>query len=143
MCVCVCLPCIQETIDAVVHASHLPMSVLIVGIGTADFTNVRKLHYDNSNDTLRSSDGERAERDIVQVGGLGYTHTHTHMHTHTRARIILTLRMLCYGTAFAMALLNVCICVCICVCVYAVRRVQQVPRQRTGPGHRAARGAAK
>ena len=39
------------------------MSIIIVGVGNADFTNMNKLDGDNG---LYSSNGKRAARDIVQ-----------------------------------------------------------------------------
>ncbi|XP_071823629.1 copine-3-like isoform X2 [Apostichopus japonicus] len=53
-----------ETRDAIVRASHLPMSIIIVGVGTADFTDMRMLDGDDGK--LRSPNGEAAARDIVQ-----------------------------------------------------------------------------
>nr|XP_054749646.1 copine-3-like [Lytechinus pictus] len=55
---------IYETRDAVVKASHLPMSIIIVGIGEADFTDMRMLDGDDG--VLKSPSGEPAARDIVQ-----------------------------------------------------------------------------
>jgi hypothetical protein len=54
----------QETVDAIVAASSLPLSILIVGIGGADFSAMRELDADKGR--LRSG-GRVAERDIVQV----------------------------------------------------------------------------
>lgn len=53
-----------ETRDAIVRASHLPMSIIIVGVGAADFTDMRMLDGDDGK--LRSPNGEAAARDIVQ-----------------------------------------------------------------------------
>ena len=55
---------IYETRDAIVRASHLPMSIIIVGVGSADFSDMRMLDGDDG--TLRSPSGEPACRDIVQ-----------------------------------------------------------------------------
>ncbi|XP_048135818.1 protein BONZAI 3-like [Rhodamnia argentea] len=55
----------QETIDALVRASDLPLSILIVGVGGADFTQMEKLDADNGI-RLESSTGRVATRDIVQ-----------------------------------------------------------------------------
>ncbi|KAJ6821825.1 protein BONZAI 3 [Iris pallida] len=55
----------QETIDALVKASDLPLSFLIVGVGNADFTNMQVLDADNGK-RLESSTGRIATRDIVQ-----------------------------------------------------------------------------
>ncbi|XP_077546757.1 copine-8-like [Haemaphysalis longicornis] len=53
----------QETLETIVEASTLPMSIIIVGVGNADFTNMNVL----DGDVMRvSSSGRQAERDIVQ-----------------------------------------------------------------------------
>eukprot|EP00158_Paraphelidium_tribonemae_P005225 Partr_v1_DN27233_c0_g1_i7_m38564 putative copine family len=54
----------QNTIDAIVRASDLPMSIVIVGIGLADFTQMEELDGDDE-PMLRDSRGNRAKRDIV------------------------------------------------------------------------------
>ncbi|XP_031253183.1 protein BONZAI 3-like [Pistacia vera] len=56
---------LQETKDALVRASDLPLSILIVGVGGADFTQMEILDADNGN-RLESSTGRVATRDIVQ-----------------------------------------------------------------------------
>ncbi|GAB4855482.1 Protein BONZAI 3 [Ancistrocladus abbreviatus] len=56
---------LQETIDALVRASDLPLSILIVGVGSADFTRMEILDADNGG-RLESSTGRIATRDIVQ-----------------------------------------------------------------------------
>ncbi|KAM9493431.1 copine-4 isoform 1-T2 [Clarias gariepinus] len=53
-----------DTREAIVHASHLPMSVIIVGIGNADFSDMQMLDGDDG--ILRSPKGEPVLRDIVQ-----------------------------------------------------------------------------
>ncbi|XP_046733567.1 copine-4 isoform X1 [Silurus meridionalis] len=53
-----------DTRDAIVHASHLPMSIIIVGVGNADFTDMQMLDGDDG--ILRSPKGEPVLRDIVQ-----------------------------------------------------------------------------
>ncbi|KOM52906.1 hypothetical protein LR48_Vigan09g156500 [Vigna angularis] len=55
----------QETINALVKASDLPLSILIVGVGNADFTSMEALDADNGR-RLESSTGRAATRDIVQ-----------------------------------------------------------------------------
>ncbi|KAB5529364.1 hypothetical protein DKX38_019445 [Salix brachista] len=55
----------QETKDALVRASDLPLSILIVGVGGADFTQMEILDADNGQ-RLQSSTGRMATRDIVQ-----------------------------------------------------------------------------
>uniref|UniRef100_A0A8C4NR37 C2 domain-containing protein n=1 Tax=Dicentrarchus labrax TaxID=13489 RepID=A0A8C4NR37_DICLA len=53
-----------DTREAIVQASHLPMSVIIVGIGNADFSDMQMLDGDDG--ILRSPKGEPVLRDIVQ-----------------------------------------------------------------------------
>ncbi|XP_072548614.1 copine-4 [Salminus brasiliensis] len=53
-----------DTREAIVHASHLPMSIIIVGVGNADFTDMQTLDGDDG--ILRSPKGEPVLRDIVQ-----------------------------------------------------------------------------
>lgn len=53
-----------DTREAIVQASHLPMSVIIVGIGNADFSDMQML--DGNDGILRSPKGEPVLRDIVQ-----------------------------------------------------------------------------
>ncbi|GAA6219440.1 copine-3-like [Lates japonicus] len=54
----------DETRQAIVNASHLPMSIIIVGVGGADFSAMEFLDGDDG--ILRSATGEAAMRDIVQ-----------------------------------------------------------------------------
>lgn len=54
----------QATIDAIVEASTLPMSIIIVGVGSADFSRMSELDADDK--PLVSSRGVRMARDIVQ-----------------------------------------------------------------------------
>ena len=54
----------SETIDAIVEASFLPISIIIVGIGNADFSNMKTLDSDDRR--LSSSKGINAARDLVQ-----------------------------------------------------------------------------
>ena len=53
-----------ETIAAIVKASELPMSIVIVGVGSADFSAMNQLDADNK--MLKDRDGNVAQRDIVQ-----------------------------------------------------------------------------
>ncbi|XP_071958749.1 copine-3-like [Antedon mediterranea] len=53
-----------ETRKAIVKASHLPMSIIIIGVGEADFSDMQKLDGDDG--ILKSPSGEPAVRDIVQ-----------------------------------------------------------------------------
>ncbi|XP_072135563.1 copine-2 isoform X2 [Mobula birostris] len=54
----------DETRHAIVQAAKLPMSIIIVGVGNADFAAMEFLDGDNS--VLRSYTGEETTRDIVQ-----------------------------------------------------------------------------
>ncbi|KAG2301162.1 hypothetical protein Bca52824_029813 [Brassica carinata] len=60
---------LQETKDALVNASDLPLSILIVGVGGADFKEMEILDADRG-DRLESSTGRLASRDIVQFVAL-------------------------------------------------------------------------
>ncbi|ETE69166.1 Copine-7, partial [Ophiophagus hannah] len=53
-----------DTREAIVRASYLPMSIIIVGVGNADFTDMQILDGDDG--ILRSPKGEPVMRDIVQ-----------------------------------------------------------------------------
>ncbi|TPX62249.1 hypothetical protein PhCBS80983_g00457 [Powellomyces hirtus] len=53
----------DATVRAIVEASSLPLSIVIVGVGNADFTNMHTLDGD---DAPLVSNGRRCERDIVQ-----------------------------------------------------------------------------
>ena len=55
----------QRTVDCIVEATRLPLSIIIVGVGDADFTNMEILDADD--EPLRHSrSGKCMERDIVQ-----------------------------------------------------------------------------
>ncbi|CAA2935223.1 protein BONZAI 1-like [Olea europaea var. sylvestris] len=56
---------LQETKDALVSASDLPLSILIIGVGGADFKEMEILDADKG-ERLESSTGRVASRDIVQ-----------------------------------------------------------------------------
>lgn len=53
-----------ETKTSIVKASHLPMSLIIVGVGNADFAAMNELDGDNG--VLKAPSGEPVKRDIVQ-----------------------------------------------------------------------------
>lgn len=53
----------DKTKDLIVRSSHLPLSIIIVGIGNADFGKMEELDGDNG---LFNSAGQRALRDLVQ-----------------------------------------------------------------------------
>jgi len=54
----------RQTIDAIVEASYLPLSIVIVGLGDANFDNMNRLDSDKKK--LQHSNGKSALRDIVQ-----------------------------------------------------------------------------
>jgi len=54
----------QQTCDYLVRASYLPISIIIIGIGDADFTDMNTLDSDDVE--LKDSKGQKAVRDIVQ-----------------------------------------------------------------------------
>ena len=54
----------NETVNLIVRASELPLSILIVGIGWENFLQLKKLDGDKKH--LVSADGKKCKRDIVQ-----------------------------------------------------------------------------
>lgn len=54
----------DQTRQAIVNGSKLPMSIIIVGVGEADFKAMEVLDGDNG--VLKSLSGEPVARDIVQ-----------------------------------------------------------------------------
>ncbi|MES1915500.1 MAG: hypothetical protein MHM6MM_007430, partial [Cercozoa sp. M6MM] len=54
----------EQTIQRIVRGSNLPMSVVIVGVGNADFSGMERLDADD--EPLTDNQGRRATRDIVQ-----------------------------------------------------------------------------
>lgn len=53
----------DATINLIVKSTTLPLSIIIVGVGDADFSNMETLDGDQG---LYDSHGRKAERDIVQ-----------------------------------------------------------------------------
>jgi len=53
----------DATIDVLIRASHLPISIVIVGVGNADFGKMEVLDGDSG---LYNAKGQKAERDLVQ-----------------------------------------------------------------------------
>lgn len=53
----------DATIDLIVANTDVPISIIIVGVGSADFGNMVRLDGDNG---LFDSKGQKAMRDIVQ-----------------------------------------------------------------------------
>ena len=54
----------NETIDSLVESSFLPISVIIICIGNADFSVMNKLDADD--DPLYDKNERKADRDLVQ-----------------------------------------------------------------------------
>ena len=54
----------KQVIDLLVASSRLPLSIIIVGIGNADFGIMDRLDDDDMN--MRDTKGRKTERDIVQ-----------------------------------------------------------------------------
>ena len=54
----------DATVDALVEGSFLPLSVIIIGIGNANFGSMERLDADD--DPLISSKGVKRMRDLVQ-----------------------------------------------------------------------------
>ena len=55
---------IDATLCSIVAVSHLPMSIIIIGVGGADFSTMNMLDGDDG--VLKAPNGQRACRDIVQ-----------------------------------------------------------------------------
>lgn len=55
----------DETIKAVVEASYLPMSIIVIGVGNGDFGAMNRLDNDGQ-PPLKDCNGRSAKRDIVQ-----------------------------------------------------------------------------
>jgi hypothetical protein len=53
----------DKTVDLLVENCNLPLSIIIVGVGNAEFSNMIRLDGDNG---LYNSKGRKAQRDIVQ-----------------------------------------------------------------------------
>ena len=53
----------QETVDLIASGSLLPISIIIVGVGNANFDNMETLDGDNG---LYDSKNQKAKRDLVQ-----------------------------------------------------------------------------
>lgn len=58
-----CIHDMNKTIDCVVEGSYLPLSIIIIGIGDADFSLMEQL---DSDDQLLQGSKKTAQRDIVQ-----------------------------------------------------------------------------
>lgn len=60
----------EATKDAVIAASALPLSIIIIGVGDEDFSSMEFLDADKR--VLKSSTGVVAARDIVQFVGMAW-----------------------------------------------------------------------
>lgn len=69
----------KETVENIVDASNLPMSIIIIGVGNADFTKMQDLDADDG--PLKDRKGRQASRDIVQFVQMNkYTHDISYLH---------------------------------------------------------------
>jgi len=59
-----CINDLRETVDKIVQCAEYPLSVIIVGIGEADFTAMETLDSDEYE--LVDGNGIKAKRDIAQ-----------------------------------------------------------------------------
>ena len=55
---------IDNTINALFESSYLSISVIIIGIGNADFSNMNVIDADD--DPLYDNNGRKADKDLVQ-----------------------------------------------------------------------------
>ena len=55
----------DDTINSLVISSYLPISLIIIEIGNADFSNMDML--DANDDSLYDNNGRKADRDLVQI----------------------------------------------------------------------------
>jgi len=53
----------EKTIASIINANELPLSIIIIGVGNADFTNMKKLDGDNK---VLKLNNKYSTRDIVQ-----------------------------------------------------------------------------
>lgn len=83
-----------DTREAIVRASYLPMSIIIVGVGNADFTDMQILDGDDG--VLRSPKGEAVLRDIVQfVPFREFKNVSPAGHTHIQHLVFLQYKCAC------------------------------------------------
>jgi hypothetical protein len=59
-----CVHDMRQTVDLIVEGCEYPLSIIIIGIGSADFKNMDILDSDDAK--LHHSNGSEAQRDIVQ-----------------------------------------------------------------------------
>lgn len=53
----------EATKQAIIEASHAPLSIIIIGVGSADFSGMKELDSDGK---MLQAGGKTASRDIVQ-----------------------------------------------------------------------------
>ncbi|EGC33615.1 hypothetical protein DICPUDRAFT_154343 [Dictyostelium purpureum] len=76
----------EKTVSAVIEASGLPLSIVIVGVGSSSFSNMNTLDGDDG--LLTDRKGNQAKRDIVQfVEFLKYEHQITELASETLREI--------------------------------------------------------
>ena len=76
----------RQTVDALVAASDAPLSVIIVGVGNADFSAMEVLDGDGG--VLKNSKFQSAKRDIVQfVPFSKYAHSPSRLAAETLAEV--------------------------------------------------------
>ncbi|WVZ75232.1 hypothetical protein U9M48_023311 [Paspalum notatum var. saurae] len=63
----------QETIDAIIKASDFPISIIVIGVGGADFKEMEFLDP-NKGEKLESSTGRVASRDMIQFAPMKDVH---------------------------------------------------------------------
>ena len=78
----------DSTIECIVRASGLPLSIVIVGVGDADFTDMERLDGDKV--ALQTRNGVKQQRDIVQfVPMKEYRNLHGEAYRSAVARSVL------------------------------------------------------
>ncbi|KAL6899120.1 hypothetical protein ACP4OV_005778 [Aristida adscensionis] len=63
----------QETIDAIINASDFPLSIIVIGVGGADFKEMEFLDP-NKGERMESSTGRVASRDMIQFAPMKDVH---------------------------------------------------------------------
>lgn len=85
---------LPDTLEAIVRASKLPLSVVVVGVGPGDFAGLRRLDADQGGPLVAPS-GEAAVRDIVQFTPLReFKGSHEQRRSGRRAQLALARHLL-------------------------------------------------
>lgn len=80
-----------NTVDRIVDASHLPLSIVIVGVGGADFTNMVSIGIImQGRCTVRS---ERSSSSMSLIYAHTGTHTYMYMYMHTCVSTCIVVRL--------------------------------------------------